>query len=237
MSKIDGIAFIHGGAHGAWDWSDVRQQLLIPSIAIDLPGRGEPDEVLAKITLDDWVNHSVEQIERQDWQNVMLVGHSLAGITMPGVAARLSDRVAHVVYITCQTPPEGTSAYDNMPPGLRDIVLQDNVFRPKATHMGVSGAMLRLCEEKTCNDAGQPFRTPITRKPIAHIPSTYVRIIEDEVLSDARQKQIIDEMKPTFEIPLHGYHFAHISKPDMICGVLSTIAAMTPPKGVATHSA
>jgi pimeloyl-ACP methyl ester carboxylesterase len=228
MSKIDGIAFIHGGSHGAWDWSDVRQQLLLPSIAIDLPGRGAPEELLAKITLDDWVNHSVEEIRRTGWKRVMLVGHSLAGITMPGVGAQLSDTIVHIVYLACQAPPEGMSAYDNMPEDLRDVVLQRNMFLPNAIHRGVSGAMLRICEEKVCKEAGLPFRTPVTRKPVEHIPSTYVRFIEDEVISDERQKAMAKSIGATYEIGLHGFHFAHISKPDMICGLLSTIAVMTP---------
>ena len=228
MSKVDGIAFIHGGANGAWNWSDIRQQLLIPSIAIDLPGRGAADEILAGITLEDWVSHSVGEIERQGWRRVMLVGHSLAGITIPGVAERLGDAIAHIVYISSMAPHEGISAYDMMPVGLRDEVLRDKVFRPNARHLGVTGAMLRICEERSCNDAGQPFFAPISRRAIAQIPSTYIRLLEDEVLSDARQQDIIRELKPTFVIPLHGFHFAHISNPDLICGVLSTIAAMTP---------
>ena len=33
---------------------------------------------------------------------------------------------------------------------------------------------------------------------IAHMQSTYVRLLEDEVLSDERRKAIIDDVKRTF---------------------------------------
>ena len=50
------------------DWSDVRQQRLIPPIAIDLPDRGALDDVLATMTLAEWVDHAVAQIAAQGWK-------------------------------------------------------------------------------------------------------------------------------------------------------------------------
>jgi len=36
----DGIVLIHGAHHGAWVWDDVVPLLSLPSLAVDLPGRG-----------------------------------------------------------------------------------------------------------------------------------------------------------------------------------------------------
>jgi len=228
MAAIDGIAFIHGGGHGGWVWSDIRQQMVLPSIAIDLPGWGEGEDVVANITLADWVNHAADEISRQRWKRFMLVGHSLAGITIPGVAEKLVDQVAHIVYISCHVPAEGKSAYDSMPQDTRDLVLQNNIFRINVLPLGVTGAMLRIHEDKNKPSPGQPFFSPVSRRAIAHIPSTYVRLLEDEIISNDRQLEMIEDMQVTYQIPVHGHHMAHISKPDMICGVLSTIAALAP---------
>lgn len=116
MVGIDGVAFIHGGGHGAWVWDDVRSLLVLPSIAIDLPGKGMDDTALAEITHADWVEHASAEIIRQDWEKVLLVGHSLAGITLPGVARTVGE-VAHLLYMSCMVPFEGGSAYDSMPVG------------------------------------------------------------------------------------------------------------------------
>jgi pimeloyl-ACP methyl ester carboxylesterase len=48
----------------------------------------------------------------RDLFDVTLVGHSLAGMTLPGVAARVSDRIGRLVFISCVVPPHGVSVAD-----------------------------------------------------------------------------------------------------------------------------
>ena len=89
---------VHGAAHGAWCWERLMPLLEQPAVAIDLPGRGNSPADLGALTTDDWadaVTKSIDAIEG----DVVLVGHSLAGITMPRVADRVSARLAHLVWV------------------------------------------------------------------------------------------------------------------------------------------
>ena len=124
-----GFAFIHGGSHGSWAWSDIRQRLHLPSVAVDLPGRyGTSDEELRGIRLGDWVESATMQIRELDVERIFLVGHSLAGITMPGVARALRGRIEQMVFLSCFIPAEGKSVADSMLPVEREQ-LADGVLR------------------------------------------------------------------------------------------------------------
>lgn len=54
---------------------------------------------------------------------MVIVGHSLAGVLMPGLARRLGvDTVRRAIFIACCVPPPGKCVVDTLPTGLHWIV-------------------------------------------------------------------------------------------------------------------
>jgi pimeloyl-ACP methyl ester carboxylesterase len=102
-----GIVLVHGGGFGASCWDLLVPYLSTPAIAVDLPGRGRRPADLATVTLDDFATAVAEDIDSTGWDRVVLVGHSLAGITLPRVAALRPTRITHLVFVSC-TVPEAT---------------------------------------------------------------------------------------------------------------------------------
>ena len=95
------FVLVHGAWHGGWCWAAVINQLERlgdRAYAVDLPGHGMNRADRTKVTLDSYVNSVAEFIERHDLKNVVLAGHSLGGITIPGVAAKdsLADQTRGV---------------------------------------------------------------------------------------------------------------------------------------------
>ena len=88
------FVLVHGGAHGAWCWERMIPHLRGDAIALDLPGRGSKPAALESVTADDWADSVAKEITDRDLNAVILVGHSLAGITLPRVAERVPDRLA-----------------------------------------------------------------------------------------------------------------------------------------------
>ena len=88
------VVFVHGGQHTKRCWqptinvinSDAPQ---CQTLAVDLPGHGDAVGDLATLSISDCVDEVVDKIQKQDPQRVIIVGHSMAGITLPGVAAKL----------------------------------------------------------------------------------------------------------------------------------------------------
>lgn len=117
------VAFVHGGVHTGACWDDTITAVgrMAPSItcfAVDMPGRrGVPGD-LASLTISQCVRSVADQVTAKVGGNkdtyVVLVGHSLAGVVIPGVAELLRDFVKHVIFVACCVPPQGKSVVDTL---------------------------------------------------------------------------------------------------------------------------
>ncbi|MBN2906431.1 MAG: alpha/beta fold hydrolase [Rhodobacteraceae bacterium] len=103
--------FIHGSCHGAWCWRDVLPILTATghgARAIDLPGAGADPTPPQDVTLETYRDAVLGAIDAP----VILVGHSLGGITITAAAAAAPDKIAALVYLTAWAPKAGESARD-----------------------------------------------------------------------------------------------------------------------------
>jgi len=64
------------------------------------------------IDLDTHITDVVNTIEYADLHDVILVGHSYAGMIITGVAERIPERLAQVVYLDADVPTDGQNSYD-----------------------------------------------------------------------------------------------------------------------------
>jgi esterase/lipase len=58
-------------------------------LAVDLPGRRNKPGDLWTLTIADWVNSVVADVEGAGLNDVVIIGHSMAGLTAPGVVSKL----------------------------------------------------------------------------------------------------------------------------------------------------
>jgi len=106
---------IHGGSHGAWCWEAVIRELERLggyAHAIDLPGAGADHTPRTDVTFEATVAAVNAAIEAADWRNLVLVGHSLAGILMPTIAAAQQRRIGGLVFIAAFVLDQGERAFD-----------------------------------------------------------------------------------------------------------------------------
>ena len=119
MSLPD-LVLVHGGEHAAdcWDLTVAelrRQAPQLRVLAVDLPGRGRKPGDLASDTIADWVDSICADIEDAGLGVVVVVGHSMAGVTVPGVVARLaSARVREMILVAAFVPPQGSAIVDTL---------------------------------------------------------------------------------------------------------------------------
>jgi pimeloyl-ACP methyl ester carboxylesterase len=109
------FVLVHGAWHGGWCWAAVINQLEKlgdRAYAVDLPGHGMNRAERAQVTLDSYVASVVEFIERRDLKDVVLAGHSLGGLTIPGVAAKIPSRIKRVVWVTALVALDGQPIVD-----------------------------------------------------------------------------------------------------------------------------
>jgi len=58
--SVDGIVLVHGGSHSARCWDLVLPNLVLPAVAVDLPGRGSTPADFASVTLADCVRTVID---------------------------------------------------------------------------------------------------------------------------------------------------------------------------------
>lgn len=99
------FVLVHGANLGGWCWDAVRPRLeerghrvLTPTLRHD----GNPRPSLAA-----HIASVAELLEAEELSDVILVGHSYAGMIVTPVAGRLPQRVAHLVYLDAAVPSDG----------------------------------------------------------------------------------------------------------------------------------
>ena len=114
------FVLVHGAWHGGWCWRHVRDRLIAAGHEVYTPtltGQGERHHLTdPDITLDTHIEDVARVIEWEELDGVVLVGHSYGGYVVTGVADRLRDRLARVVYLDALIPTDGRAMSDASTP-------------------------------------------------------------------------------------------------------------------------
>jgi len=125
MTNTTTFVLVHGSWQGAWCWDGVRNRLRRHGhrvITPALPGRGAFDEDRSWIGHNDNVSAVLAAVDADGADRVVLVGHSLSGMTISQVADQRPDRVARLIYCDAFVPEDGESAADLLPEEFRSAI-------------------------------------------------------------------------------------------------------------------
>ncbi|WP_330281058.1 alpha/beta hydrolase [Streptomyces sp. NBC_00588] len=110
---------VHGAWHSGRCWERVVPLLESAGhrvCAPSLTGYGDRAHLLGpEVGLDTHVADVVGLIREQDLTDVVLVGHSYAGLVISSVANQVPDRIAELVYLDAMVPRDGETAVDVQP--------------------------------------------------------------------------------------------------------------------------
>jgi pimeloyl-ACP methyl ester carboxylesterase len=118
---LPALVLVHGGGLAADSWELAVDEIhrLAPELtvlAVDLPGRRDKPGDLRQMTIADFVDSLVGDIESAGLNDIVIVGHSIGGMTLPGVATKLGAvRVREMIFAAAFLPPEGRSLVDSLP--------------------------------------------------------------------------------------------------------------------------
>jgi len=230
---------VHGGGFAGSCWDELRPHLDRPSTAVDLPGRGRHPADLASVTIGDFVAAVVGDIVSADLTDVTLVGHSLAGLTLPGVAEAAPARIRQLVFVSCAVPPHGTALADvlgEFSPTVAEVVqgIGDAVVDGEgALHPDLARAMFcsDMDEEQTLATLARmgPESLSVLAEPAdltgldQPIPRTYVRLGRDASIAPAVQDRMIGNIPGCAVRDLDAGHMAMISRPEELAAVLASL--------------
>lgn len=216
---------VHGGGHGAWCWERLQPYLSRPSLAVDLPGRESKPANLAALRIDDFARSVVADIDAAGYERVILVGHSIAGVTLPAAINMLSDRVVHAVFVSCAIPKENDSIVDSVAWPIRWFCVRAFrrgsrrlVFPRRLTSYlfcnGMDTETRNLVLDRITPDAMGVTLEPVTRAAhFSSVPRTYIKLTRDRTIRPSRQDRMIVNLGHARVLELDGGHDAMLSHP------------------------
>ncbi|WP_425826483.1 alpha/beta fold hydrolase [Streptomyces fractus] len=228
------FVLIHGAGFGADCWDALVPRLRAESLAVDLPGRGtRAASALGTTTLADCAEAVREDIEARDLRDVVLVGHSFAGVTVPRVIDLVPERIRHVVLVSAVVPADGTRVLDQIDPGVRDLVessITGGVYRQSR-----EGAAAMLCNDmdeataastlaRLVDDSAALLTESVDLSGYRRsIPLTYVHLTRDQCYVEELQQRSIALLGPEKVVDLDTGHMAMVSAPGELAAILNAV--------------
>ena len=117
------FVLVHGTGHGGWCWQKVVPILRAAGSEVyaqTLTGVSDRSHLLeCGVDLTTHITDVANLLFYEDISDVVLVGHSYAGMVITGVAATVPERLRQLVYLDAYVPDEEESEVDLWPPEMR----------------------------------------------------------------------------------------------------------------------
>ena len=123
------FVLVHGTSHGGWCWQKLAPLLRAEGHEVYTPtltGLSDRSHLLDYgVDLATHITDVVNLLFHEDLSDVVLVGHSYAGMVITGVAATAPERIKSLVYLDAYLPDDGQSELDLWPDEMRSTILAD----------------------------------------------------------------------------------------------------------------
>lgn len=131
--------------------------------------------------LETHIQDTTGVIEFEDLRNIVLIGHSYGGMVATGVADRVRERIARIIYLDAFVPDDGQALIDFLPAAQRQRLLNSvatgdgwrvtpNPIPPDTSaEDGAWLAKFRIPQSVKC------FQQPIRLRAQLTLPRTYIQ--------------------------------------------------------------
>lgn len=226
------FALVHGAYHGAWCWDLLRKELEHyghSTSAVDLPCE-DPDA-----GADRYADLVVRAIPEGS-AGVVLVGHSLAGLTIP-VAASMTP--ASMTIYLCALVPVPRLSFD-----AQEVHIGTgfHASEPAIAHADGSASVpvaraievfYHDCDPHIARDAAARLRrqfwrptqevTPLREWPAVN--SAYILCTEDRMVSTGYSRRASTDVLGIEPIEMSGGHSPFLARPRELASVLERVAS------------
>ncbi len=171
--------------HGAWEdehaWDAVKPLLEAKGntvVTVNLPGHGADTTPASQISLASYVDAVVNAVNAQPGQ-VVLVGHSMAGLVVSEVAEKIPAKIKYLVYVAAYLPKNGDDLTTLSHEDATSIIGKNLEFAPDYSTATIKKAVL---VEAFCADCSQEVKDELLA---SHKGEPTKPLQEKAVLTDA----------------------------------------------------
>ena len=230
------IVLLHGGGLDRRCWDRLLPHLRGPVLPVDLPGRGLHPAILDSVTLATCATSVRDDVDAAGFDDVVLVGHSLAGCSMPLTIATLGERVRHAVFVACTVPETGRSAFDTLDAEIQTMIREaGEPLEPRPMDAAMARIVLgndlseeqfTWCLERLVPEAPRLTTDPVDLSPL-HGPLSrlWVRTLQDAIVPAAKQLRFAQNVGDCPVVDLGAGHMCMVSRPAELASLLNDVAA------------
>jgi pimeloyl-ACP methyl ester carboxylesterase len=229
MNDKIGIVFIYGAGLGSFIWDGLKPLIENPVLTIEFPNRGVDEKTNVNLTFDDYKKLAIEQIEKWDIDNFVIVTHSIGGCIGLSLTDYFSEKVVGFVAISSSVPINGNSYISCLPfPQSLLMPLILNLFGTKPPSKTIEQV---LCNDLTLEQTSEVIKrftpeakllytTKVNYKNL-DIKTLYVKLSKDKGLSVQLQDKMIKNLNAQKVVTLDSGHLPMISKPKELSEILN----------------
>lgn len=231
------LVLIHGAGHTSLVWEATQSLLQSASIAVDIPGRRNRHADIAAITIEAAAASIADDVLAATEANVVLVGHSVGGILLPSVTARLGSRVEHLVFVAGLCARDGSMVVESVRPShAAEVAARAEEFRVRyRSHMffplEADDSVTTLEDPKlamTIDSTNFLTQTVSWRGVPGSLGRTFIRCDRDRIQSPELQEKLIANCAATRVIDIDSGHTPAIEAPAQLAGILDEIVDSVP---------
>jgi len=231
---------VHGAWHGAWCWQKIIPLLQGRGhtvVAPDLPAHGSDMTPMSDVSLQSYADRVCATVNAQV-EPVVLVGHSLGGVTITQAAETCPGNIERLVYVTAFLLPDGVArlGYGSDVPGSvigPNMVMSEDRSFVRITDEGVEPTFYHDCTQQDVATARRlmgpepmvGITTPVTRTAdrFGRIPRVYIECLDDRALLPEVQKRMYSETAVNRVISMNTSHSPFFAAPDELASHLMAL--------------
>jgi pimeloyl-ACP methyl ester carboxylesterase len=235
------FVLVHGAWGGGWVWERVTPLLEAAGHrvdAVDLPGRGANPAAVAEMTLGAYARHVGDRVEAAG-EPVVLVGHSMGGMSITAAAELVPARIKTLVYVTAFLPNDGQSL-PQLADGDPEALVAPNLVVDEATGLcTVAEEALRDAFYGECSDEDAAWastrRVPeslaaiaapvhLTDERAGSVRRIYVECLRDRAITIGKQRQMWAARPCEQVLKMESDHSPFLCAPQELAGHLLAFA-------------
>jgi pimeloyl-ACP methyl ester carboxylesterase len=235
---LPALVLVHGGGMAADSWELAVDEIhrLAPELtvlAVDLPGRRDKRGDLRQMTIGDFVDSLVGDIESAELEDIVIVGHSIGGMALPGVATKFGAvRVREMIFAAAFLPPEGKSLVDSLPWLLARVARRfvkggvpretPRVLARFAYLNGVPSHRRRFMSGKLYPESLRLLTENVSRRGMpTDIPRAWILTLRDRAITPKLQRKNIEALGGVQTlIEIDTCHCLMVSEPERLAKIL-----------------
>ncbi|WP_046505753.1 alpha/beta fold hydrolase [Streptomyces odonnellii] len=214
---------------GSWAWDEVVPELRAAGHGthpVTLSGLGDRQGVPAG--QQTHVQDIVEEVERHDLREVVLVGHSYSGIPVGQAAERIGDRLARIVFVDSVVPVDGESFASGWWQGraaFEAALAENGGFWAPLTAAEYAGQgftdeqIVRIVGGTTPHPGATLTEPAVLARPLGELPATYIKCLLDGPEPDEEVTRLLTSDRWRL-VKMNTGHWPMFSQPHELARIL-----------------